>query len=628
MPSKSQESLHKLIALLKMEKEEDYAQYEQKMLHTSIKERRKKGVTWHPVVLVNRYISTGERFTVELEKTNDLEQNHSFQSGAVVSVFSGQGDDIESISGVVSYIKDRKMRVALNGSDLPEWVREGKLGVNLLFDEGSYREMIRALNYVMKAEQGRVAELREILYGEKEAQFKDGYDYQSVNLNETQNKALTNIFNAKDVAIVHGPPGTGKTTTLVNAIKEVVKNERQVLVCAQSNAAVDLVVEKLDQLGVEVLRLGHPARLTPQVIENSLDIRIGKHAFFKELKAVRKRAEEFKKLGGKYKRDFGADERFQRKLLMKEARMLREDADRIESQITEDLLDRAQVIACTLVGSTHYLLKDRVFRSVFIDEASQALEPACWIPILKAHRVIMTGDHLQLPPTVKSLKAAKEGLEDTLFEKAIQATNSAVMLETQYRMHPQIMKFSSDYFYGGKLQVANEVLMREDDPEKVRLVFIDTAGCGFDEKLNEETKSTYNKEEAVLLVKHLTSEIQTEQTVGIIAPYKAQISLLTDLVQQEPAFDEFRENISVNTVDSFQGQERDVIYISLTRSNGKGEIGFLKEYRRMNVAMTRAKSQLVMIGDSATLGKDLFYNAIIDYSQDIGGYRSGFEFLQ
>ncbi len=627
MPSPSQQAITQLIDLLKIEKDEDYAQYQRKMLDTSIKERKKQGVTWYPVELVNRYVSTGERFTLEFERTTDLDQNHSFHSGAVVSVFSGHGDDAETVSGVVSYQRKEKMKVVLNSSDLPEWIRDGKLGVNLLFDEGSYREMQAALKVVAGAEKGRVAELREILYGAREAGFKNGFDYQSVNLNEKQNQALTNIFNAQDVAIIHGPPGTGKTTTLVNAIKEVVKTERQVLVCAQSNAAVDLVVEKLDDLGLEVLRLGHPARVTSQVIENSLDVKISKHSFFKELKEIRKKSEQYRRMGQKYKRNFGQEERMQRKLIMKEARLLREDADRIESQITEDLMDRAQVIACTLVGSTHSLLRDRVFKSVFIDEASQALEPACWIPILKCHRVIMAGDHLQLPPTVKSVKAGREGLEKTLFEKAITHTASDVMLETQYRMHPHIMDFSSQHFYGGKLKTAEEVMLRDWEDEGVRFEFIDTAGCGFTEKVKKETRSTYNEEEAALLVKHLSQHVKEDLSVGIIAPYKAQIQLLNELVTKTPELDVIRELLSVNTVDAFQGQERDMIYISLTRSNEQNEIGFLKEYRRMNVALTRAKSRLVVFGDSATLGRDSFYNAVLDYVQSIGGYRSAFEFI-
>ena len=623
----AQAEISKLIDLLKIEKDEDYAQYQQKMLNTSLEERRRQGVTWYPVVKANHFISTGERWTVELERTSHLEQNHAFQSGAVVSLFLGQDERDSTTQGVISFIRDNKMRIVINDDDLPDWIGDGKLGVNLLFDEGSYREMHKALMEVLKAENGRLAELREIFYGANRPAFKSGYDFQSVNLNESQNQALTKVFNARDVAIIHGPPGTGKTTTLVNAIKEVVKTERQVLVCAQSNAAVDLLVEKLDVLGIEVLRLGHPARLTPEVIENSLDVKIASHAYFKELREIRKRSEEYRRMAGKYKRNFGHEERMQRNLLRKEAKMLKEDADRIEQHITEDLMDRAQVIACTLVGSTHSLVNDRVFKTVFIDEASQALEPAAWIAIRKAYRVVMAGDHQQLPPTVKSIKAAKEGLENTLFEKAIGLPEATVMLQTQYRMHPKIMRFSSDYFYEGKLKTANEVLERTYAMELEHFVFIDTAGAGFTEKVKKQTLSTYNEEEAALLVKHLGDNILPDTSIGIIAPYKAQVEVLHDLIKDNPAFDEVRENITINSVDAFQGQERDIIYISLTRSNDKSEIGFLKEYRRMNVAMTRARNQLVIIGDSGTLGKDNFYNAVLDYAQKTGGYKSAFEFL-
>lgn len=621
----SQQALAKLQELLKIEKQEDYAQYERKILNTALDERRKQGVTWYPTILNNHFISTGERFTVELERTSHLEQNHTFQVGAVVSIFLG-GDDTETVSGVVAHLRKDKMRVVLNG-DLPNWIRDGKLGVNLLFDEGSYREMQKALKNVTTADKGRLAEMRELFYGATEAHFKNGHAYASVYLNEAQNKALSKVFNAQDLAVIHGPPGTGKTTTLVHAIKEVVKSEKQLLVCAQSNAAVDLIVEKLDTQGVNVLRIGHPARLTPEVIENSLDVKISKHGFFKELKEIRKKEVEYKRMASQYKRNFGREERFQRELLRKEARQYRDDAKRVERQITDDLIDQAQVIACTLVGSTHHLIAERMFKTVFIDEASQALEPACWIAIQKAHRVVMAGDHQQLPPTVKSIKAGKEGLEYTLFERAMKLPAASEMLETQYRMHPEIMQFSSDYFYRAKLKTAEEVLLREKMNDWQHFVFIDTAGCGFDEKVKKETLSTYNENEAELLLKYLGNNLNLDQTIGVIAPYKAQVEKLRELLRERKAFDTVRDQVVVNSVDAFQGQERDVICISLTRSNDKGEIGFLKEYRRMNVAMTRAKTRLIMIGDSATLGKDPFFNAVIDHVQAIGGYKSAFEYI-
>jgi len=621
----AQQALSRLQTLLTTEKQEDYAQYEQKMLNTDLDERRKQGVTWYPTILNNAFISTGERFTLELERTSHLEQNHSFQVGAVVSVYLA-GDESQSVSGVVGFLRKEKMRIVLN-SDLPDWIRDGKLGVNLLFDEGSYREMQKSLKLVTAADKGRIADLRETFYGVKPVEFKNGHAYASVHLNEAQNRALTKVFNAQDLAIIHGPPGTGKTTTLVHAIKEVVKTEKQVLVTAQSNAAVDLLVEKLDAQGVNVLRIGHPARLTPEVIENSLDVKISKHSFFKELKSIRKKEEEYKRMAGQYKRNFGREERMQRELLRKEARLYRDDAKRIEREITNDLVDQAQVIACTLVGATHPLLLERMFKTVFIDEASQALEPACWIAIQKAHRVVMAGDHQQLPPTVKSIKAGKEGLEFTLFERAMALSGASEMLETQYRMHPEIMQFSSTHFYEGKLKTAEEVMLRERGSDWQHFLFIDTAGCGFDEQVKKQTRSTFNKEEADLLLNYLGQNLSIDETIGIIAPYKAQTEVLKELLKEKPAFDNVREQITINSVDAFQGQERDTICISLTRSNDSGEIGFLKEYRRMNVAMTRAKTRLIMVGDSATLGKDSFYNAVIDYAQSIGGYKSAFEIL-
>jgi len=622
----AQQTLQRIADLLQIEKKEDYAQYEQKMLNMELDARRKKGVTWYPTILQNQFISTGERFTIELERTTHLEENHSFQVGAVVSIFLGSDESL-TVSGVIGYLRKHSMRVVLNSADLPDWIRDGKLGVNLLFDEGSYREMAKALKQVITAEKGRLVDLREKFYGAQELLFNKGHDYASVHLNNIQNQALSKVFNAQDIAVIHGPPGTGKTTTLVNAIKEVVKTERQVLVCAQSNAAVDLMVEKLDTLGINVLRVGHPARLTPEVIENSLDVKISKHNFFKELKGIRKKEEEYKRMASQYKRSFGREERFQRDLLKKEARLYREDAKRIEREITEDLLDKAQVIACTLVGSTHPLIQDRLFKTVFIDEASQALEPACWIAIQKAYRVVMAGDHQQLPPTVKAVKAGKEGLEHTLFERAMQLNNASVMLETQYRMHPEIMNFSSEYFYASKLKTADDVILRERTAQWPHFVFIDTAGCGFQEKVKKQTLSTYNQEEAELLLNYLGLNLSLDQTIGIIAPYKAQTEVLKELLKEHRAFDHVREQVTINSVDAFQGQERDVICISLTRSNDKGEIGFLKEYRRMNVAMTRAKTRLIIVGDSATLGKDSFYNSVIDYAQRVEGYKSAFEFI-
>ncbi|MGB3182638.1 MAG: AAA domain-containing protein [Cyclobacteriaceae bacterium] len=637
--SKSTEELRKVLRLIRLEREEEQHYYQNKILRSSLSERRKEGLTWYPVEINKQYLGTGERVFVELLRLRDVGQSHVFQPGKVVSLFtnSGSGDGRkQSLSGVVSAIRNDKMTVVLNAGDLPDWIDEGKLGVDMLFDEASYREMERALEDTMKLEKGRSFQLRETLYGHRPAEFTGRGDFHSDMLNDSQNKALQQVMDANDLAIIHGPPGTGKTTTIVQAINHTVQSEKQVLVSAPSNAAVDLLAEKLAALGLNVLRLGHPARVTEQVVSNTLDARIAGHSSFKDLKTVRKRADEMRNMAYKYKRKFGKAEREQRKLLIRESRRMRSEADMLEHYITADLLDQVQVILCTLVGASHDLLRGRTFGTVFIDEAAQAVEPACWIPILKAHRVIFAGDHCQLPPTVRSIEAAKGGLTETLFEKTISRQQADVMLTVQYRMHLDIMNFSSRQFYDNRLKAHPSVATALLPTIDKALLYIDTAGCGYMEQVDKETLSTYNQEEGDLLLKHLTQSLQAigeEQftllnlTVAVIAPYKAQVIRLRDMAEEMEELDPYRTGLSIDTVDAFQGQERDIIYISLVRSNEKGIIGFLSDIRRMNVALTRAKKRLVVMGDSATLGTHDFYTAFIDYAQETGSYQSAFKIL-
>lgn len=622
-----QDSLRKQLELLDIEREEDFKQYQEKMMLKSHKEREAEGVTWYPVRLTKDFISMGERVTLELEKPKNKDQRNSFQVGSIVGVFTGDQSVEHSISGVISYLKDDKMLIIINQINLPDWVYDDTIGVNLLFDDGTYKDMKRALKGVMKADNNRLAQLRDLFYGQESPRFIHGFDYNLPYLNEVQNKAFQKITDAQDIALVHGPPGTGKTTTLVKCITDTVKKEKQVMVCAPSNAAVDLLVEKLVAEGLDVLRIGHPARLTPEVIENSIDVKISKHRDFQRLKDLRKQAEEYRRQAKKYKRKFGRREKHQRDLLFSESRILREDSKILETYITQSLVDEAQVIACTLTGSNHQLINTRRFKTVFIDEASQALEAACWIPLNRAERVVMSGDHFQLPPTIKSFQAAKEGLETTLFGRGVvNQPESTVMLETQYRMHPDIMNFSSEYFYKGKLRAADSILQRHQ-PFDNPITFIDTAGAGYDEEVKKETLSTFNKDEALFLGRYLSQNVPPKgMSVGIIAPYKAQIEMIRGIIDRSDALAEVMEDITINTVDAFQGQERDIMYISLTRSNASAEIGFLKEYRRMNVAITRARYKLVIIGDSATLGVDPFYESLISYIQENGQYTSVFEY--
>ena len=636
-----QEELKLLLALLKKEKEEDLLIYKRKMTGTSITERRKQGVCWYPVNLEKTKFDSGERLLVRISRPDEHRDAHMFQSGKLISLFSNSGknhENSEVVNGVVNQVKEHEMLMTLNCDDVPEWIHDGYLGMQLLFDENAYREMENALKYLIKTKEERINQIKGILLGGIEAQFDDKHPVSLSGLNQSQNHAINLIRNAKDVAIVHGPPGTGKTTTLVQAILHILHDEQHVLVCAPSNAAVDLFVEKLDKEGVNVVRIGHPARVTQNILSNTLDARIAHHSDFKNLKVLRKKAEEFRSMGKKYKRNFGHAEREQRRMVFAEAKKMKEEAEQLEFYIVNSILSNAQVIASTLVGANNYNLKGMKFGTVFIDEAAQALEPASWIPIIKSERVIFAGDHFQLPPTIKSYDAAKSGLEVTLFEKAIRRNHADVMLREQYRMHEQIMNFSSKYFYKDQLfpneKVANWKIFEEDNPVE----FVDTAGTGFFEQVDAETKSSYNKEEANLLFRHFTAyldqiqimdKLDEVQNIGIISPYKAQVGLLQE--KFEEAFtdqDDLKNKFTINTVDSFQGQERDIIYIGLVRSNEKGEIGFLSDTRRMNVAITRAKKKLVIIGDSGTIGTHPFYEKFLDYVDEIGAYRSAFELME
>ena len=631
------EELKLLLSLLKQEKDEELTQYRIKMTGTSFHERRKQGLCWYPVKIEKTSFDSGERLLVRVSRPREHVEPHFFQSGKLISLFSNaaENDIVDSVNGVINQVKEQEMLITLNSDDLPDWIYRGQLGIQLLFDENSYREMEAAISFLIHTKEERIHRLKHVLLGDGEARFAAHYPVQIPALNESQNKALNLVKDACDVAIIHGPPGTGKTTTLVHAIMQVLKVEEHVLVCAPSNAAVDLLVEKLSEQQVEVLRIGNPARVTQELLSKTLDARIAHHPYYKELKVIRKKADEFRSLAHKYKRNFGYAERQQRKMLFAEADKLRDEADQLSFYISNDIISSTPVIACTLVGASSYVLKGKLFRTVFIDEAAQALEPASWIPIIKAERVIFAGDHCQLPPTIKSINAARSGLSVTLFEKAINRNRADAMLTEQYRMNTLIMAFSSRIFYHNQLiangKVADWTIFSGDLP----LEFIDTAGSGFFEQVDEESRSTYNEEEAGLLIRYFShyvnqieamDQLEEAVTIGIISPYKAQVSLLQDaLIGTGVVNDTVYSNLSINTVDSFQGQERDIIYISLVRSNEKQEIGFLSDTRRMNVAMTRARKKLVIIGDSSTICSHPFYNQLVDYVNEIGAYRSAFE---
>lgn len=594
-----------LLDLLTAERLADETSFNQLTAGTRAAQRREAGLSWYPIAIRNTEPARGDYLNIEVERTTHQELSHQFRFGSAVALFSNH-DSRDRVNGTITYTGGNRMKITLLTEELPDWASAGKLGIDLLFDAYSYDEMRDALKLAEKTDN----HLTKILTGSESPAFVTT-TFNSASLNDPQEAAVRRIIEAQDLAIVHGPPGTGKTTALIAAIVELIaRGEPQLLVVAPSNTAVDLLSEKLSESGVNVLRIGNPVRVSERLQQLTLDSRMAEHPQLKDVKKLKKQAASFKDMAHKYKRNFGKAEREQRKALFDEAHRIMRDAAKIEEFISEDVIRKAQVITATLVGADHYTIKDLRFNTVIIDEAGQALEPAVWIPVLKAKRVIMAGDHQQLPPTVKSLNS---GLTTTLMEKCVALHPEAVvLLEEQYRMNTAIMGFSSRKFYDDRLkaapQVANRLLNIADKP----FTFIDTAGAGYEER--SEGTSTSNPEEAAFIVRHIEAMSYTGVSMAVIAPYKEQVELLKTLLAETP--------VEVNTVDGFQGQERDVVYISLTRSNPNGIIGFLSDYRRMNVAMTRARLKLVMIGDSATLAQTPFYAEMIAYAESLGGYES------
>lgn len=623
--------------LLKIEQEEDKNSFIKMNATASTAERRTNGITWYPLAIKGVEPGKGDYVTVELERTTHQDIIHQFRSGMPAALFSNHNAKEDRVEGIVSHVYGNKLKVALRTEELPEWSRNGKLGIDLLFDENSYDEMFGALKTAESlSDDDKDGHLVQTLIGNKQPTFNNITSPSiSEKLNHSQVDAVRKIIAANELAIVHGPPGTGKTTTLVAAIKAMLQQEdKQILVVAPSNAAVDLLSEKLADEGLKVVRAGNPARVTEKLLSLTLDGKTTEDARMKEVKRLKKQAQSFRDMAHKYKRNFGKAEREQRKALFDEAHKVMKEAEKTEQYITEALLNEAQVITATLVGSNHYSIRNRKYHTVIIDEAGQAIEPACWVPVLKAQRLIMAGDHHQLPPTIKSQEAAKQGLEHTLMTKCVELFPDAVtLLDEQYRMHEQIMAYSSGVFYKNALKahhsVAKHLLYAEDLP----LTFIDTAGSGFEEK--QEGNSISNPEEAAFLVKHFTHFVASLEahytqdnfpTIGIISPYRQQVLLLQELMQDHLLMQKYRGKISVNTIDSFQGQERDIIYISMTRSNTDNNVGFLIDTRRMNVAMTRARKKLIVIGDSSTLSSIPFYADFIAYAEANNAWQSCWEF--
>lgn len=642
--------LQRLRQLLQMEydsEKEDFRVQSEKM---GIKRKIHRGICWYPVEAGRSYYNSLNQFVVEIVKKDHEEDEedieHLFEYGKPVQFFSFQAqylnDDIKNksdiqyypFSSTVSYVDGDRMVVTLPSSQaLIDLQNATNLGLQLYFDETSYKTMFHALDDAINAKNNRLADLKDIFAGQLKPEKRTFTPITFPWLNKTQEQAVNEVLWAKDVEVVHGPPGTGKTTTLVEAIYETLHRETQVLVCAQSNMAVDWISEKLVDHGVPVLRIGNPSRVNDKMLSFTYERKFESHPDYPELWSIRKTIRQIKE---NRKRGDNVHQKIAR---------LRDRASEIEMAINAQLFDEARVVACTLVGSANKLLVRHKFSTLFIDEAAQALEPACWIAIRRASRVILAGDHQQLPPTIKCYEAMKQGLGKTLMERIVENQPDAVtLLKVQYRMNDDIMKFSSDWFYHGAVESdesvkhrsvldfehsiqwidGNEILQQvNEDLKETERLEID-----FSEQFIGENHGRINKAEAELVLstlKNYIDKIGKERflaerlDVGIISPYKVQTQYLRQQIRKREEFRPFRQVISVNTVDGFQGQERDIILISLVRSNDNGQIGFLSDLRRMNVAMTRARMKLIIFGDKATLQHHAFYRKLIQYVERLKG---------
>lgn len=608
--------------LLRLEYEYEKEQFKRQTELMGVGRKVKRGVCWYPLNIGRSYYNALNQLTIEIGRREDKEIEHLFEYGKPVCFFT------QDVTGklaylpfvaMVNYADEERMAVILpNTAALLSLQSDQLFGVQLYFDETSYRLMFEALGKVITAKNNRLAELRDIFHGSLPT---SAFTFQPIRfpwLNRTQEEAVNNVLHAKDVAIVHGPPGTGKTTTLVEAIYETLQRESQVLVCAQSNMAVDWISEKLVDRGVNVLRIGNPSRVNDKMLSFTYEHRFESHPDYPQLWGMRRAIRD---LYAKLR------ETTNRENIRTKINSLKDRATELEVRINAALFAESRVIACTLVGSASRLLVGQRFGTLFIDEAAQALEAACWIAIRKAERVIFAGDHCQLPPTVKCLEALRGGLGNTLMQCIVEQKPETVsLLQVQYRMNDEIMRFSSEWFYHGMLQSAPEVKYRGILDFDIPIEWINTETMDCNEEFIGENYGRINKPEAELSVGQLKDYVnrigkdrflEERIDVGLISPYKAQVQYLRQLIKRDAFFKPFRSLITVNTVDGFQGQERDVIIISLVRANEEGQIGFLNDLRRMNVAITRARMKLIILGDASTLTHHAFYRKLYAYIEQL-----------
>ncbi|MDB4438824.1 AAA domain-containing protein [bacterium] len=627
------ERYQKIINAIEFERLEEEKYYRTLSADKTVKDRIESGILWYPVVLVKHYYTVGEYLELQFEKTRSTNSPHKLRNGMGCRIFKDLGHKEEfDFKGTISFIRKNKISVILKDNSITKdqlLQMNGNLCIELIHDERPYRVMKKAIETLLSTARPHLKSLRDgVANLEKfSGTYPESYTYKPEHLNDSQANALVNIVRSEQMSIIHGPPGTGKTTTIVEIVKALSKTENKILVCAPSNNAVDLLATQIDKVGIPVLRVGNVSRISDNISHLTLAEKARNDSEWQHIKQVKIEAEVAKNQASKYKRKFGHQERANRNAMYQESKALRKWARDLEYKLLDRLISECTVICSTLIGASDRSIDGYIFKTCIIDEASQALEPECWNAILKSERVIFAGDHLQLAPTVKSQKALELGFSETLLSRMTDVIRHSYLLDTQYRMNGNILSFSNIQFYKGLLKSGtyNEtwLLPGDEDP----LVFIDTSGCGFDEQFNPKTQSRYNEGEYFILREHFLQKQESykEQSIGIISPYSEQVRYLRNRIEEDDVFSGF--DIKVNSIDGFQGQEKDVIYISLVRSNAAGDIGFLKDERRLNVAMTRAKKKLIMIGDLGTLSQVKLFNQLADHVEKEGLYRSAWEFM-
>ncbi|MDP4284634.1 MAG: AAA domain-containing protein [Bacteroidota bacterium] len=602
--------IRQLLSCIHLEEKEEIKRYSLDQQHT-LKSLKVEGLALHPIVITRKNFGYADYPEISFRLPFPAETNH-FRDGVAIECFCA-GED--SIKGILIYLDGKMGEFRLFTPDFPEWIEDDKVGIKLAPDQRTSTIMKNVLNGL---ENNKVLyHLFEQIHADTlmdNIDIVNKFEFTFINqfLNDSQQKAVTAILQKKEITIVHGPPGTGKTTILVEGIEQLVKTGEKVLVSTPANKAVDHITKELIKKGLKVLRVGNFSKTDEEVFAYTPEGKLANGKQQKEIKELKKRAEEFRRMALKYKRSFGKAERDQRNLLFKEVKNIRNEIKSLQLYNEEKLYSEANVILGTPIGLYDAKINQLQFGTLVIDEAGQCIEPLAWCIFPLASRYVLAGDHFQLPPTVLSLEAAAMGLNESILEVCVKTVSNIFLLDTQYRMRKAIAGFSGDYFYKGLLQTPARL-----SNTGVHISFIDTAGSGYNEMQGSNGTSWQNEGEMMIVKKLVEAGNLDLFSTAFISPYSGQVAAAKEVLPK---------SMRISTIDSFQGQEKEIVILSLVRSNDDGDIGFLKDYRRMNVAITRAKEQLFVIGDSATIGADPFYNAFLTYIEKYGSYRTVWEF--